>query len=680
MNKDIVYLDDRIEMSDEIESLGNHLERCISSTGNVAYILKSALTSDGDYEYQDGIIVLVPKHTILIVDCRNDIESEDFDIFYDEIIEDLGYLSDKFAYKKILGRPRIWKNLIQKVSLVDLINDDNNMNEFRLRRQDERKVELLISLFIGSINDPIRIGAEIPESDLLKVKKNIILFDCMQSRFIYERSDKKIVTIQGLAGTGKTELLLHKLQKLYIKDDECRIAFTCFNKVLANDMVSRVTGFFNFLHVDKQIEWNKRLWVFRSWGSGSDKNSGLYSYICNYYDIPFIRYSQNHNFGEVCQKAIFQLKEKGEVSPCFDYLLVDESQDFSQPFFELCQMVTSKQVIKAGDIFQNIFDMSFDGSVDCDYLLNRCYRTDPRTLMVAHAIGMGLYEHPVVRWLQDEEWRACGYSYTYDRNYISLTRAPIRRFQDMSSHVKNIELFSVDEENVISKIIDIIKEVYSLYEDVEADDIAVVLTTRLNASYEMMSQISHALEVAFDTGVTLGHVSKTRKKGTFFVSNINNIKGLEFPFVICVQPYEITRNIYQRNAIYMALTRSFLTSYFLVSNTNNNTFYNTYKKAAEQITELGKIYVERPSMEEIDAQTEKIRIETQNAKKSMEDIVDEECVKRNIDNYYRIRNRLVNMVTMTLEDYSDPPEEVIREATIDAIEIISKNRGVNHGY
>jgi len=38
-----------------------------------------------------------------------------------------------------------------------------------------------------------------------------------------------------------------------------------------------------------------------------------------------------------------------------------------------------------------------------DFILNRCYRTDPRILMFAHSIGMGLFEDKKLNWLTDKE-------------------------------------------------------------------------------------------------------------------------------------------------------------------------------------------------------------------------------------------------------------------------------------
>ena len=70
--------------------------------------------------------------------------------------------------------------------------------------------------------------------------------------------------------------------------------------------------------------------------------------------------------------------------------------------------MASKSVYIAGDIFQDIFQVSEASTVEVDYLLNKCYRTDPRTLLFAHALGFGLCETPIIRWLTPEDWAASG--------------------------------------------------------------------------------------------------------------------------------------------------------------------------------------------------------------------------------------------------------------------------------
>ncbi len=49
-----------------------------------------------------------------------------------------------------------------------------------------------------------------------------------------------------------------------------------------------------------------------------------------------------------------------------------------------------------------MFDSKIVSEVNPDFLLNKCYRTDPKTLMFSHAIGMGLFEKPYLRWLTDQ--------------------------------------------------------------------------------------------------------------------------------------------------------------------------------------------------------------------------------------------------------------------------------------
>ena len=110
-------------------------------------------------------------------------------------------------------------------------------------------------------------------------------------------------------------------------------------------------------------------------------------------------------------------------------------------------------VYTAGDIFQDIYDRTIIKSVSSDYLLNKCYRTDPKTLMFAHAVGMGLYEIPVIRWLEDEEWISCGYKVSRINNKIKLSRTPLIRFEDLdTSQIKSIELIGSNRDNFVDKI------------------------------------------------------------------------------------------------------------------------------------------------------------------------------------------------------------------------------------
>lgn len=397
------------EKNSENQALISGLEEWASDNKTQVYVIDGPLGDDRyEYNHDGALIILIPGRQIALVDFSRD--EDEFSEFTEDFIEDLGSISDKFRYKEAIGRPRKWRDQLVysaadgfALSVADLIEATEIADAGK-----QRTSELLVSLLTGSINDIERVRIDIPDNLLDKIKRKIILFDGDQTRFVYEEIDQKTITIQGLSGTGKTELLLHKLKDIYVNNPEAKVVFTCHNRILADNLRRRIPEFFNFMKVEKQIAWNDQLWCMHAWGSGGDPNSGTYRYLCYFYGLTFHRYSYTMTFDVVCREAIKQLKQKGDERYAFDYVLIDESQDFPPSFIELCQMCTKEVVFVAGDVFQSIFDESIVPSISPDYLLSKCYRTDPKTLMFAHSLGMGLFEAKKLRWLDDEEWKTCG--------------------------------------------------------------------------------------------------------------------------------------------------------------------------------------------------------------------------------------------------------------------------------
>lgn len=592
------------------------------------YVLNSPLGAEisTSYDYNGAIVVLIPKHKICFLNLRENCKNN-FDEYCEDFIEDLGYLSEKYDYKVKLGRPREWRNkLVMKFDKYEKNEELGFIYESILESPDEqRKADFLISLLIGSINDISRIGGDEPETLLDCVKKKIVLFDGDQSRFIYSQpQNQKRITIQGLAGTGKTELLLHKLKDLYINEKKSKIVFTCYNKILAASMRKRIPDFFNFMRVDEQIEWEERLWVMSSWGSGGSPNSGVYSYICEKYNLKYHPYSLTWEFDDVCKTAIKELKSIKDFENCFDYMLIDESQDFPQSFFDLCEMVTSRVVYVAGDIFQDIYDRRISQSVKSDYLLNKCYRTDPRTLMFAHAVGMGLYEKPVIRWLNDDEWISCGYQFARENTQFILSRTPLRRFEELDTYdTSSIEVLSCKDEEWVQQIIGIIDSIRKEHRTVKAGDIAIVfLGGKNNLNYALADRLAANISSRYSWMSVKGYETKDRIEDAIFISNRNNIKGLEFPFVIAVVTGQITQNVFARNAIYMILTRSFLKSYFIVDQINDK-FIKIYEAASKKICAEGKMILREPDEGEKREQNNRVRIAVQEKRKPIKDLVDD---------------------------------------------------------
>lgn len=665
-----------VENSPELEMLTDQLRKYASRTSTLIYLLDAPMTMEPQYSYHHAVILLVAKCKICLINMQEDNE-DDFEDYKEDFQEDLGHLSQKFEYIQHLGRPRKWKDsLIESTNISRVLDERITISDFLKTialedKRQQRRADFLVSLLTGSINDIKRSGGEFPETLLDQVKKKIILFDGDQSRFIYcaPPANQKRVTIQGLAGTGKTELLLHKLKDLYTKEKDSRIVFTCFNKTLARSMESRIPDFFDFMRVDEQIQWKKRLWVMHSWGSGGKPETGLYSYFCWKYRLNF--YNARWSFQWVCDMALAELKEKlskeGELEPCFDYILIDESQDFPQSFFELCEFAAKKTVYIAGDIFQDIYDRTISQSIKSDFLLNKCYRTDPKNLMFAHAVGMGLYERPVIRWLENQEWELCGYSISQENGVFSLSRSPLRRFEDLEmSGIPSIVLEGAGSEwrSIGKRVLEIIAQIRQQHNTVKPEDIAVVFLGTDNENYLFADWLAASIKTYFQWDAVKGYESKDNSQSAVFVSNRNNIKGLEFPFVICVALGEIIKNIRFRNVVYMTLTRSFITSYFLVNSELNREFLNLYQDAVSRILRNNRMDLRKPNRKELETIERQITIDMPRPSRPVRDIVVQRLVERNVPEKYR--GDIIDSMIRLVQKTGINTEDAIQQST-DAI-------------
>ncbi|EEW2493906.1 DEAD/DEAH box helicase [Escherichia coli] len=557
------------------------------------------------YNRDDVLIILSPGYQLAFVAFSDDVDG--IQNFIEDFIEDLGSLSDKYNYKDTIGRPRAWKDkLVTECSYADFSfgNLDKFFDEIKITDGVlAKKSELIISLLTGSINNIDKVKGNVPDNILDKVKQKIILFDGDQTRFVYQKFDKKKVVIQGLSGTGKTELLLHKLKEIYLDKENLnsKIMFTCHNKILADNMRKRIPEFFNFMKVEQQISWNERLWCVNAWGSQYDGNSGAYRYICEYYGLSFYRFSYVMTFDKVCRIALDELKKlpSNEFKHCFDFMLIDESQDFPSSFIELCELVTRDTIYVAGDIFQSIFDTNISNEIQPDFLLSKCYRTDPRTLMFAHGLGMGLFEEEPLTWLMNNEWEACGYIVDESvKGKLRLKREPLRRFEDVTdAKIHSVELINSTYETEEENILGILRKIKEENPTVLADDIGIIFIDQAKTIFKIADRLELSVPRLLGWKVNKAYETKEKIKDTLFISNKNHVKGLEFPFVICVTRDIIKSHSY-RNSLYMMLTRSFIKSYLLLGDGNKD-LQNEIEKGLDAINEHGYMDINVPPREVI---------------------------------------------------------------------------------
>lgn len=612
---------------------------------------------------------LSARHKIALVNAFA--TKEAFANYVEDVKDVLSYLFMKYEYRSKLGRfNSLADTLIIESSLADMEDLEVFWQTLDLPNNQQKKyADLMVALCTGSINDINRVGDIVPTNLLDQVKQKIQLFDADQTRFIYQESpsnsSKKTIKIQGLSGTGKTELLLHKLKQLYTADDNTRIFVTCHNKILAASLRDRIPDFFNFMKVDKQILWEKRLWCTNAWGSLSDKDSGLYRYLCNYYEIPYASYTRSTSFDVVCKKAVEDIKAKkkgGDFKYAFDFILVDECQDFMPSFVELCKLITAKRVYLAGDLFQSIFAEYSKSDYEADFFLSKCYRTDPRTLMFAHALGLGLFEDVRYRWLYEEDWRACGYTYLEKGNSIILGREPVKRFLDVKDDYDSIEIFGCQADKMADGVIRVITKIKEEFPTITPDDVCVIMLDEENYIYTLANVLEAKCQNSLDWQVNKAYESKNKISGQLLVSNRNNVKGLEYPFVICLTMKLVSDYPY-RNAIYTMLSRSFIKSYLLVP-TLDNGITESIKKGLKEIKRNHQMTIRIPSEQEI--QSIQTRFTRAKERKPLAEIVDGLLIEMKVGK--EKRNRIIDFTTnLGWEGYS---EEEIKTKLVKIIEIL----------
>lgn len=532
------------------------------------FCIDGPLGYDNHYGY-DGFIILSPNHKITIVGSADDDKLEDF---VSDILDDISSISKTHNYQEYIGRPRVWKDRIIDIKIVNP-NEEFEFNNYvgdeinLVANGDKRLLKYIISLLTGSINE-LNANSLIPATNLLdEIKQKITLFDADQTKFLYNNYNvKRFVSVFGLSGTGKTELLLHKLSEIYDSEEDSRIFFTCHNIALANELRGRIPEFFNKMKVTRQIEWDQKLWVSHAWGSRAKPNSGLYTYLCNRYNIPFKKFCPGITYDTIFTEVLSFLNKipKKEFKPCFDYMLIDESQDFPDVFFDVCKKITKTRIYTAGDVFQNIFYQNQSKPKGFDISLNRCYRTDPRTLMYAHTLGLGLKERQRYNWFDKKEWETFGYKPEYNKlhNSVTLKREPITRFEGQEPE----QSVQISCGTTITNIQTILQNLRERFPNIHPGDVAIIMIDDDKEIYGYMDKLAYMIQNNIGWNVLRGHEEKHTDINKLYLTNTNNVKGLEFPFVICITA-KIENEPHYRNKLYTMLTRSFLITYLVIRDT-----------------------------------------------------------------------------------------------------------------
>lgn len=327
--------------------------------------------------------------------------------------------------------------------VVGLAQLDARLQAMAGKRLETDAFDEMLSVLDGSkalIRPKERKTEAFPERSRIKtiasLEEEIRRFDRDQ-RVAYMAEVAGLQRIRGLAGSGKTVVLALKAALTAIREPESRIAVTFYTKSLYQHIRQLITRFYR-MHEDRDPDW-ARLQVLHAWG-GATADGFYYKAAQRFGHQPMnygqaVAASRQQPFGYVCERLLAD----PSLEAVYDYVFVDEAQDFPPAFMQLAlKLAKEEKLVIAYDAFQTIFDvevptaanlfaMPADGSGDLvfdeDIILHKCYRNPREILVCAHAIGFGIYGKRIVQMLEStEHWQDFGYSVVGQLTPGALTR------------------------------------------------------------------------------------------------------------------------------------------------------------------------------------------------------------------------------------------------------------------
>lgn len=229
--------------------------------------------------------------------------------------------------------------------------------------------------------------------------------------------------IRGLAGTGKTVILAKKAAHLHQRYPQKRILFTFNTQSLYNQAQTLISQFYR-QHSDSPPDFENGIHVRHGWGGSA--RPGVYSDVCGRVGRTPLNFNTARSidpanpFRAACNHA-----HQVPVEPYYDFILVDEAQDFPKEFFQLLaklstperriywaydelQTLSATEIPDPAELFGRDAEgnalVSLDGDdyggvIEKDFVLHKSYRCPRAILMLAHGIGLGIHSRADPGWI-----------------------------------------------------------------------------------------------------------------------------------------------------------------------------------------------------------------------------------------------------------------------------------------
>jgi superfamily I DNA and RNA helicase len=413
-----------------------------------------------------------------------------------------------------------------------------------------------------------------------KIESEIVSFDRQQKHGGMVILDG-FQRIRGLAGSGKTIILAMKAALTHLRNPEARILYTFYTKGLYQHIKRLITRFYRQFE-DSDPDWT-RLHILHGWGGYSGE--GVYFNACMANNVKPISFREAKYQGtDPFDYACTTLLQSVEVQPAYDYILVDEGQDFPASFIKLCiKLAVNNRVIFAYDDLQTIFqaaspsvneivgvDKNQKPLVDLteDVVLYKCYRNPREILLIAHALGFGIYSNIVQMLENKDQWTDLGYT-VIKGDFITGSDTEIERpkenslptismNQTINEIVKAIVYNTFDDE-----INSTVKNIKADIEDgLRPDDILVICVDDRNAK-NYLSLIASKLNIE---GIGFNNLHDDSygirdfyKESQVTLSTVHKAKGNEafMVYILGVDAlYTTYASVRERNILFTAMTRA----------------------------------------------------------------------------------------------------------------------------
>lgn len=388
--------------------------------------------------------------------------------------------------------------------------------------------------------------------------------------------------IRGLAGSGKTVVLAMKAALTHLRNPEAKIAYTFYTKSLYQHVKRLITRFYRQFD-DRDPDWD-RLQVLHAWGGQT--NPGLYYNACRTFGVLPMTYGDAARFSKAAfDFACRDLLNSQRISPVYDYIFVDEGQDFAPSFMQLVlKLAHDGKIVLAYDELQTIFQVETPSVATIfgvdeqgqplarfeeDVVLHKCYRNPLEVLLCAHAIGLGLYGQKIVQLPEDEQhWEDLGYKLESGQ-LIEGSNVVIRRPRENSPSTIS-DAVSKEEIVVAKSFSDLNAEIAWVINQIVYDvkvegllpeDILVVSADDRNAKtyFHLLAANlrSHGIDVNDLQSDSFG-LRDFSEAGKVTFSTVYKAKGNEgfVVFIVGVDALFSLRSIRNRNIAFTAMTRA----------------------------------------------------------------------------------------------------------------------------